>query len=184
MRNGEWQQPETYTFDDVVAGLNNVYRHDWATFLRERIEGIGTEPPLDGIERGGYRLVFSEERSDYQSDSEGLNKNADFTYSIGVGFGENGNITSVQWDGPMFNQGVTIGTQVVAVNDAAFSADALRRAITAAKDSAEPIRLLLKNGDQYRTIALDYHGGLRYPRLERVNGTPDRIGAILEPRSR
>jgi predicted metalloprotease with PDZ domain len=184
VRNGEWQQPETYTFDDVVAGLNNVYRHDWATFLRERIDGIGTEPPLDGIGRGGYRLVFSEERSDYQSDSEGLNKNADFTYSIGVGFGENGNITSVQWDGPMFNQGVTIGTQVVAVNDAAFSADALRRAITAAKDSAEPIRLLLKNGDQYRTIALDYHGGLRYPRLERVNGTPDRIGAILAPRSR
>ncbi len=182
VRDGDWEVPETYTFDDVVAALNRVMPYDWATFLHERIDAIGTEPPLDGITRGGYRLVFTDERSDYQSDSE--SKSADFTYSIGVGFGENGNITNVQWDGPMFNQGVTIGTQVVAVNDGAFSADALRRAITAAKDSSEPIRLLLKNGDQYRTVALDYHGGLRYPHLERVSGTPDRIGAILSPRSR
>jgi predicted metalloprotease with PDZ domain len=184
VRDGEWQQPETYTFDDIVAGLNAVYSYDWATFLRERIEGVGTEPPLDGIARGGYRLVFSEERSGYQRDSESHNKNADFSYSIGLGFGENGNVASVQWDGPAFNQGVTIGTQVVAVNDGAYSADALRRAITAAKDSAAPIRLLLKNGDQYRTVELEYRGGLRYPRLERVSGTPDRIGAILSPRSR
>jgi predicted metalloprotease with PDZ domain len=184
VRDGDWEVPETYTFDDVVAALNRVHPYDWATFLHERIDAIGTEPPLDGIERGGYRLVFTDERSDYQSDSEGQNKTADFTYSIGVGFGDSGNITSVQWDGPMFNQGVTIGTQVVAVNDQAYSADALRRAITAAKDGSEPIRLLLKNGDQYRTIALDYHGGLRYPHLERVRGTPDRLGAILAPRSR
>jgi predicted metalloprotease with PDZ domain len=184
VRNGEWEVPETYTFDEVVAGLNAVYPHDWATFLRERIEGIGTEPPLDGVERGGYRLVFTEERSAYQRDSEGQYKNADFTYSIGLGFGEAGAVTSVQWDGPAFNQGVTIGTTVVAVNDLAYSADALRRAITAAKDGSEPIRLLLKNGDQYRTIALDYHEGLRYPRLERVRGTPDRLGAILSPRTR
>lgn len=182
VRNGDWEAPQTYTFDDVVTALNGVTPYDWATFLHERIDAIGTEPPLDGIARGGYRLIFTDERSDYQRDSE--SKSADFTYSIGVSFGENGNVTGVQWDGPMFNQGVTIGTQVVAVNDGAFSNDALRRAITAAKDSSEPIRLLLKNGDQYRTIALDYHDGLRYPHLERVSGTPDRIGAILTPRSR
>ncbi|QGZ93255.1 M61 family metallopeptidase [Terricaulis silvestris] len=184
VRNGEWQVPETYTFDDIVAGLNAVYRHDWATFLRTRIEGINTEPPLDGITRGGYRLVYTEERSDYQRDSESLNKNASFAYSIGLSFGDGGNVSAVQWDSPAFNQGITIGTQVVAVNDVAYSADVLRRSITAAKDSAEPIHLLVKNGDQYRTVELDYHGGLRYAHLERVSGTTDRLRAILAPRSR
>jgi predicted metalloprotease with PDZ domain len=90
----------------------------------------------------------------------------------------------VQWDSPAFNQGVTSGTQILAVNDEAYSAGALRRAITDAVGSPEPVRLLLKNGDQYRTVELDYHDGLRYPRLERVRGVSDRIGAILSPRSR
>jgi predicted metalloprotease with PDZ domain len=183
-RNGEWEQPYTYTFEDVVAGLNGVYQHDWATFLRDRIEGIGNEPPLDGITRGGYRLVFTEERSDYQRAAEGHNENSDFMYSIGVSLASGGNVSAVQWDGPLFNEGVTIGTQIVAVNDTAYSAEVLRRAITAAKDSQEPIRLLLKNDDTYRTVDLAYHDGLRYPHLERIPGTPDRIGAILSPRSR
>lgn len=182
VRDGEWEQPETYTFDDIVTALNGVYAHDWATFLRDRIDRIGTEPPLDGVERGGYRLVFSEERSPFQTTDEGHGEYSDFMYSIGVSLGTGGAITAVQWDGPMFNQGVSVGTQIVAINDLSYSADALRRAITAAKDSAEPIRLLLKNGDQYRTVALDYHGGLRYPHLERISGTPDRIGAIFTPR--
>jgi predicted metalloprotease with PDZ domain len=184
VRDGEWEQPETYTFDDVVAGLNAVDPHDWATFLRERFEAAGTEPPLAGLERSGYRLIYSEERNAYQSGAEGRSRSANFMYSIGVSFGSDGAVTSVQWDGPAFQHGVTIGAQVVAVNDTAYSAEVLRRAITAAKDSAEPIRLLLKEGDQYRTIELDYHDGLRYPRLERIRGAPDRLDAILAPRRR
>jgi predicted metalloprotease with PDZ domain len=182
--NGSWK-PVTYTFDDVVAALNRVLPYDWAAFLRARIEAAGTEPPLDGITRGGYRLAFAEERTPYQRDSEQYNKNADFTYSIGLSFGENGNVTQVQWDGPAFNQGVTVGTQVVAVNGLAFGAEALRRAITAAKDAAAPpIDLLLKNGDQYRTVTIDYRDGLRYPRLERVASSRDHLGELLAPRTR
>jgi predicted metalloprotease with PDZ domain len=182
--DGSWT-PKTYTFDDVVAALNGAVPHDWAAFLRERIDAAGTEAPLDGLERGGYRLSFAEERTPSQRDSEQYNKNADFTYSIGLSFGENGNITQVQWDGPAFNQGATVGTQVVAVNGVSFSAEALRRAITVAKDTASPpIELLLKTGDQYRMVTIDYRGGLRYPRLERVDGSPDRLSDILAPRAR
>ena len=36
----------------------------------------------------------------------------------------------------------------------------------------------------FRTIAFDYHDGLRYPHLERIPGTPDRLGDILAPRRR
>jgi len=183
VNNGEWRQPATYTFEDVVAALNDVYRYDWATFLRERIDAIGTEPPLDGVTRGGYRLVYTDERSEYQTASEAASESADFMYSIGVDLNSGGSITGVQWDSPMFNQGATIGTQIVAVNDVSYSAAVLRRAITAAKDSTDPIRLLLKNGDVYRTVELDYHDGLRFPHFERVSGTSDRLSAILRART-
>jgi hypothetical protein len=40
----------------------------------------------------------------------------------------------------------------------------------------------VRNGDHYRTVRLDYHGGLRYPRLEREATAPARLDQIFTPR--
>ena len=179
--DGSWTV-STYTFEDVVAALNAVTPYDWAAFLRARVEAVSAAAPLDGVTRGGWRLTYSDERSNYFKQYEANNEVADFMFSIGAVFDKTNNVTQVQWDGPAFNQGLTVAAQAIAVNGNAFSAEALRRAITAAKDNPAPIELLVKNGDRYRTLAIDYHNGLRYPRFERVAGTPDRLGAILAPR--
>ncbi|MEQ1491815.1 MAG: peptidase M61 [Terricaulis sp.] len=176
------RQVNTFDFDDVVAGLNAVMPYDWATFLRERFEAADTEPPLDGIERGGYRLVYTEERSAYQRSAETYSKTASFAYSIGVTFSDGNTVSTVQWDSPAFNVGITTGTQVIAVNGETYSADLMRRAITAAKDGTTPLELLLKNGDSYRTIQLEYRDGLRYPHLERIPGRTDLLSRILAAR--
>ena len=63
-------------------------------------------------------------------------------------------------------------------------ADRIAEAITAAKDPAAKVEMIVKDGDQYRTVLFDYHDGLRYPHLERIEGTPDRLGDILTPRRR
>ncbi len=183
IHDGSWT-PMTYTFEDLTAALNGVLEHDWAGFLRARVYETGTEPPLDGVSRGGYRLVFKEERSGFQREAEAYARTADFGYSLGLGFGENGNVTAVQWDGPAFDQGMTVGTQVVAVNGVAFSNESLRRAVTAAKTGSNPLELLLRNGDRYRTVTIEYRGGLRFPHLERDTAAADRLSAILAPRSR
>jgi predicted metalloprotease with PDZ domain len=175
--------PATYTFEDIVAALNDVVENDWTVFFTQRVYQAGTEPPLDGLARGGYRLVFKEERSAFQREAEAQGGNADFSYSLGLSFGDNGNVTAVQWDGPAFNEGVTVGTQVVAVNGVSYGTEALRRAVTAAKSGAAPLELLLRNGDQYRTVTIDYRDGLRYPHLERDAAAADRLAAILAPRS-
>lgn len=180
-RDGQWDV-YTFTFDDIVANLNAVMPYDWATFLRERFEAAGTQPPLDGITRGGYRLVYTEERSAYQRAAESYGKSASFAYSIGLSFGDGNTISQVQWDSPAFNAGISVGSQIIAVNGQNYSAEAMRRAITAAKDSSDPIQLIVKNGDEYRTVDLDYHEGLRYPHLERIPGTPDRLSAIFRAR--
>ncbi|MGK3151777.1 hypothetical protein VQE80_15440, partial [Staphylococcus shinii] len=53
-------EPLTYAFEDVVRTLNQIEPYDWATFLRQRLDGHGPGAPLDGLDRGGYRLVYSD----------------------------------------------------------------------------------------------------------------------------
>ena len=40
----------------------------------------------------------------------------------------------------------------------------------------------MKTGDLYRTVTLDWHGGLRYPRLEKVGKGTGTLDALLAPR--
>ncbi len=185
VQDGNWD-PAPYTFDDVVRTLNAVHPHDWATFLRDRADAVGPDAPapLGGFERGGYRLVFKEEENAYQKALYKEYGRNDFTYSLGLMLNNSNRITSVLWDGPAFQQGLTSGWELVAVGDKAASAQALRDAITAAKGTDQPIVLIVKKGDRFRTLSFDYHDGLRYPHLERIPGTPDRLGDILAPRRR
>ena len=49
-----------------------------------------------------------------------------------------------------------------------------------AKGNSNPIELIVVNTGVYKVLGLDYHDGLRYPHLERVEGTPDRLDDILK----
>jgi predicted metalloprotease with PDZ domain len=179
--NGSWT-PATYTFDDVVAALNKVEPYDWAKFLNERINQVAPKPPLDGLARGGWKLVYTETPTDYFRSAEARRKSTDLTYSLGLTLGHEADITSVQWDGPAFKAGLAVGGKLLAVNGIAYDADRLKEAITEAKKGGPPLSLLVKSGDHYRTVGVDYHGGLRYPRLERIEGTPDLLSAIYAPK--
>ncbi|MFC4821686.1 M61 family metallopeptidase [Dokdonella ginsengisoli] len=170
----------TYAFDDVVAALNTVAAHDWAAFLRQRVDALA--PPLDGLAAAGWKLVYTDTPSDYHKHRDTGRKAIDQSASIGLTLASNGNrITDVRWDSPAFKAGISPSGTLVAVNGREFSAERLKDAIAAAKDGKAPIELLLKNGDEYRTVRVDYRGGLRYPHLERIPGTPDRLNAILAP---
>jgi predicted metalloprotease with PDZ domain len=172
----------TYTFDDVVAALNAVQPHDWAGFLNERLQSRGPGGPLDGLQRGGYRLVYAEEPTSVHKAAESSGGYVDLTYSLGMLVNKDGKLTGVLWDGPAFKGGLATGVVLVGVNDRTYSPDALKAAVTAAKGGSAPIRLTVRSGDRLRTVSIPYAGGLRYPRLERTSG-PARLDAILTPRS-
>ncbi len=181
--------PKPYTFEDVVAALNGVVANDWATFLRTRLDGHGPNPsshgaPLDGLARGGWRLTYADTPTDYQKTLYAELQRNDYTYSLGFQTTAANVIRGLQWDSPAFKAGLAVGMEIVAVNGEAANADRINAAITAAKDPAKTVDLIVKDGDRYRTISFDYHDGLRYPRLERIPGTPDRLGDILTPRTR
>jgi predicted metalloprotease with PDZ domain len=180
MDDGSWT-PRTYTFDEVAATLNAVLPYDWANFLDQRMGQVRPEFPLDGITRGGYRLIYTDKPTDFWKDNEGSRKIIDLTYSGGLVLNREAAVTQVLWEGPAFKAGLTVGDRLIAVNGIAYDSERLKEAIAAAKDGA-PLDILIKDGDHFRTVSLDWKGGLRYPRLERIANTPDLLTAIFTPR--
>ena len=162
-----------------MTALNTVQPFDWNTFLRSRVYDVSPQVPEDGITRGGYRIVYNDEVPDWikHNDSRGAN----FSRSLGFGINEEGNIDQVIWDSPAFKSGVTPDMHLEAVNDQKYTATGMREAIVSAEKNKTPIKLLLKRGDAYITVSLDYHNGLRMPHLQRVDSVPDRLVAILAP---
>jgi predicted metalloprotease with PDZ domain len=173
--------PAFYTFEDVVAALGKVQPFDWAPFLRLRLDGHASGAPLDGLARAGWKLVYTDTPSDYSKSADELRKSTDFSYSLGFAVKADGGVTAMQWDGVGFRAGLAGNSTIVAVNNRAYKGEVLKAAVKAAKGGKAPIELLVKQGANYRTIALDYHGGLRYPHLERIAASPDRLATILKP---
>lgn len=174
------QTVKTYVFEDVVATLNGIAAYDWAKFLRERIDAHA--PPLDGIAASGWKLVYTEQPSAFQKAAEASRKSLDYSASLGLTVGNDGRINDVRWDGPAFRAGISPAGTLVAVNGHEFKPEGLKEAVAATKDGKATLDLLIKKAGEYRTVRVDYRGGLKYPHLERIPGTPDRLGAILTSR--
>jgi predicted metalloprotease with PDZ domain len=181
MKDRDWGEL-TYTFDDVVATLNGIVPYDWATFLRTRVYQVAPQPPLDWLARDGYRLVYTDKPGAMWEAREKMRKVTDLSYSLGLVLTGKGDIGRVAWDSPAFKAGLTNGTAIVAVNGQAYDGDALKRAVTEAKNG-QPISLLVKVDDQYRTVSLTYTGGLRYPHLERTGKGPGALDMLYAPRT-
>ncbi len=179
MDNGSYIT-KTYTLDDIVAALNTVQPFDWAGFLRERVYEVAPQVPEGGITRGGYKLVYNDTEPDSMKHADHT-RGTNFATSLGFSVSGEGSLLGVVWDSPAFKAGLTPDMQLEAVNDQKFSAATLREAILAAEKNQQPIKLLLKRDDDFLTVNLDYHQGLRYPHLEKVEGAPDLLDAVLAP---
>ena len=89
-----------YTFDDVVKTLNAVQPYEWAAFLHQRLESTSPRAPLNGITQGGYELVYTTERSDYQKTVESVRKRVSLWYSLGMVLNSGGDISDVRLELP------------------------------------------------------------------------------------
>lgn len=169
-----------YDFDDIVSNLNAIQPYDWRGFLTDRLTTKVDHAPLGGIENGGYKLVYTDKPN---SDMKALEDLGRFNawYSLGFDASRTGILSDVLFYSPAYKAGLGPGMKIVAVNGRQYTSALMHAAIRDSKTSTTPIELIVVNTGYYRTVKIDYHGGERYPHLERVSNKTDMLDQILQP---
>lgn len=171
-----------YTFADIVAGLNAVVPNDWSAFLRQRLDTNQPHAPLGGIENGGYKLTYQPKPNAWAEKVNSQNGSVDFWYSLGLRVNSSGNLSDILKDDPADKAGLGPGMRLVAVNGRSFTPPLLRAAVNDGEGSdGQAIELIVENAGYFKVVKIDYHGGERYPVLERVTTVPDTLDDILAP---
>ncbi len=171
-----------FSLEDVIAALNGVQPNDWAGFFRKRVQMVEPRAPLGGLDRGGWKITYNGQRSDYWNAEEDQRKVTDLTLSLGVVVKSDGAVEDVEIGGPVQKAGIAPGARITSVNGRQFTAAQLRDAVQSAASSGEPIELVVKNGDYFSTHNVDYRGGEKYPHLERAAGKADMLAEIVRAR--
>jgi predicted metalloprotease with PDZ domain len=171
-------QVKTYTFESLMADLNAITPYDWAKFFRTRLDSTAPEAPTGGLENAGWKVEINGQPINLP----GRRGNAGDTYSIGLQVGEDGRVSDSIVGGPAFEAGITNGMKVVGVNGRVYTHDILEDAIKAAKDTTQPITLLVVVNDYYQTSTINYHGGDRYPHLIKDDSKPDYLDELIKSR--
>src|ERR1700734_1781393 len=83
---------KTYTFDDIVNGLNRIVPYDWRGFWTERLSNLGPGAPLGGIEGSGWKLVYDENPSEADRAQDPSGKSIHAHYSVGVQVAADGTV--------------------------------------------------------------------------------------------
>jgi predicted metalloprotease with PDZ domain len=170
-----------YTFDDIVNDLNSVVAYDWRGFLTERITSHADHAPLGGIEHGGYKLLYTDEPSKFEKAELGRRGGVDAFYSIGLRVHKDGTIGDVKMFSDAYKAGFAPQWKIVAVDGVGYSDDGLKNALKRAKGTSEPLEFIVSNDNHFRTLEIDYHGGEKYPHLEREASASDLLDDIVKP---
>jgi predicted metalloprotease with PDZ domain len=97
--------------------------------------------------------------------------------SLGLVVGADGVIQDVVPDYAGDKGGLAPGMKILSVNGVKYSDDSLKQAAK----TGGTIDLIVNYKEDVRHAKLQYAGGLRNPRLERIPGTPDRFEDLLKP---
>lgn len=175
---------DTYTREEVERDLHDVYAYDWHGFFERYVYQVSEHPPTDMIGRAGWRLVWNAKPNRYIAARDRLRHASTRWYDLGFKLGSHGVVSDVRYGSPAWNSGLAAHAVVAAVNGRDFEggkAELLEDAIKAAQHGNGKIELLVHGGGRYRTLTLNYSGGLRYPHLERVTTKPDMLAKIMAP---
>jgi predicted metalloprotease with PDZ domain len=170
-----------YTFEDVTAALYRVAPYDWSGFLTTRLQSLNAHAPLGGIESSGWKLAYGKAPSTFEQSEEMARKTFDLRFSIGVVFTDDGTMMDVVPNSPAARAGLAPGMKLIAVSGRAYSKARLLDAVRESAVGTSPMEFLASNGEFFKEYAVDYHGGPRYPVLERIASKPDLLTPIINP---
>jgi predicted metalloprotease with PDZ domain len=170
-----------YDAAEVFDTLNRVAPFEWRAFFEQRLNSTAAAIPAGGIEGGGYKLTYTDAPNMF-SDPVSAEGGVNALGSLGIAVTSDGTVTSA-WPGrAAYLGGISNGMKIFAVNGRRFSSDEFKRALARSKTAPDPLVFIVENASYFTTVTLDYHDGLRYPHLERIEGRDDVLTTIAAPR--
>ena len=176
----------TYNREELIKDLNEVVKYDWAGFLHDRVDLINPHADLEGITRGGYKLIYQDHPSESIAGYDGRRSSRWWRAERLVLARPAGRRRRHHLRRPLGQPSadkakLAPGQKLIAIGNKAFSGEELEQAITAAKSGTEPLKFLMQSQDYITPVSIDYHDGMKYPVMVRVEGTKDYLDEITTP---
>jgi hypothetical protein len=178
--SGRFPDIHPYVAADVFAALNKLAPYDWEGFFHQRLTSLSADAPLGGLAASGWKLVMDESPNRFVQDWAERSAMLDLRFSLGLLLGEDGSIEDVIEASPADRAGMFPGGRIVALNGRTWSNCAMEEGLRATPSTPLVLRVEFAGGE--REYSLDYHGGPRYPHLQRVADSPDLLSAIFAER--
>ena len=169
-----------YTFDDVVATLNQVAPYAWAGLLRDRIYHVQPIPTMEGIRASGWMVTYTTEPNIAISFAETRNKEISLRSSLGIVVNEDSTVSDIVQGSAADQAGISPGVKLVAVNGRKFDGERLKEAVADTAHGA-PLEITYEKHQFQKTVRLDYTQGLLYPHLVPIKGQQDHLKDLLRP---
>ena len=118
----------------MVATLNGVVADDWATFLRDRLDG--KVPLTGGIEASGWKLVYKDKPNAYAKAACRRTAAGRLPVFARLQRRQGRQVGDVRWDSPAFNAGIGSGMTWSRSTAGNTARNVLEDAVKAAKDRA------------------------------------------------
>ena len=168
-----------YELPEVLKDLHELADFDWESFLEKRVSKPQESLPLEVVGRCGYRLKYATEPPGGTPISR-RRGGVSARDSLGLTFSAEGQIQDVVPGMVGDRAGLASGMTVIGVNSKKFSQQRLHDAL-AESVALRKIELLLLEGEEFRTVVLDYGDGPRYLVMVRDESKPDLLAEILKP---
>lgn len=175
---GDDPHASPYTYEELLATLQEIQPYDWQAFFQQRVYQEQEELSLDLLQYSGWEAGFEQE-----PDAAGREKLYYYrnTYeSIGVGFSDSGRIYRVLKESPAYNAGLVRNMQVMTINGNSFSPVAVHNALLESQQKQKPLTLKVHDDDHISEFSIDYTAGPRYLVLRRKADSEDRLSSLLQ----
>jgi predicted metalloprotease with PDZ domain len=167
---------------EIVGRLNDLVEGPWDSLINARTEETQEQYNPEAVERCGYRLGYTAERSDALKASEKNREAKYYAESLGFNIKDDGVISKVVPGGPAEEIGLYDGVQIVAVDGLKFTQERLEHAVRHTPTTGE-ITLLTLQGETFKEVTIEYDGGLRYRTLIPIAGQRDWLSEIIRPKT-
>jgi predicted metalloprotease with PDZ domain len=173
-----------YTREQVESLLGQTEPYDWHGFFQKYVYEIAPHPPTDELARAGWKIVYNAKPNEFIEANNENDKEITGWYEYGANISSKGAIRDVRLDSPAWKAGLVPGMTILAVDGQAFAPDVLTYALKRAQGRTTPIAFIVSQNSWFQVINVDYHEGIRYPHLERIEGTPDMLASIMAPHAK